>query len=128
PPPSSTRADTEALLALRRRHAEERLDEIVGYAEGERCRHVMIAEHFGQQLDPCGSACDFCLGTVEEAAPARPAGPTPEQVPDLGRALLETLAALPFPMGRTGLIKVSAGAADSVVKADRCPKHGILAG
>jgi ATP-dependent DNA helicase RecQ len=42
--------------------------------------------------------------------------------------LLETLQALPFPMGRTGLVKAAAGAADSVVKADRCPRYGILAG
>jgi ATP-dependent DNA helicase RecQ len=127
-PPATTRADTEALLTARRRHAEERLDEIVGYAEGARCRHVLIAAHFGQELEPCEETCDVCLGSVEEAAPARAVGPTPEQIPDLGRALLETLDALPFSMGRTGLVKAAGGAADSVVKADRCPRHGILAG
>jgi ATP-dependent DNA helicase RecQ len=128
PPPPSTRADTAALLAARHRYAEERLAEIVGYAEGSECRHVLIARHFGQRLDPCGDVCDVCLGTVEEAAPAKAAGPTPEQVPDLGRALLETVAALPFPMGRTGLVKTATGAADSVVKAERCPCYGMLAG
>jgi ATP-dependent DNA helicase RecQ len=128
PPPQRTRADTDALLAARRRHAEARIAEIVGYAEGEECRHVLIAAHFGQHLDPCGDVCDVCLGTVEEAAPAKAAGPTPEQVPDLGRALLETVAALPFPMGRTGLVKTATGAADSVVKADRCPCYGVLSG
>src|SRR5262249_5865847 len=118
----------EALLAERHRHAEERLAEIVAYAEGEECRHTRIAAHFGQRLDPCGDACDVCLGTVEEAAPVKAAGPTPEQVPDPGRALVGTRAALPFAMGRTGLVKAAAGAADSVVKADRCARYGVLEG
>jgi ATP-dependent DNA helicase RecQ len=128
PPPPGARTDLEGMLADRRRHAEARLERMVGYAEGGDCRHVAIARHFGQPLLPCGTACDHCLGVEEEAAPARPTAPTSDQVPDLGRVIMEAVLALPFAMGRTGLVKVLAGAVDSVVKADRCPLYGALTG
>jgi ATP-dependent DNA helicase RecQ len=128
PPPPSARADLEAMLAERRRHSEARLERMVAYAEGADCRHVAIARHFGQPLLACGTACDRCLGGEEQPAPARPTAPTSDQVPDLGRVILETVLALPFAMGRTGLVKVLAGAVDSTVKDDRCPLYGALTG
>jgi ATP-dependent DNA helicase RecQ len=128
PPPPSARADLEATLAERRRQADARLEQMVAYAEGRECRHVILSRHFGQPLLPCERACDRCLDTVDDVAPARPTAPTSDQVPDLGRVILETVRALPFPLGRTGLVKVLAGAVDSVVKADRCDRYGALAG
>ncbi|MBW3623481.1 MAG: ATP-dependent DNA helicase [Armatimonadetes bacterium] len=129
PPPPSARADLEALLDERRRHAEARLEEVVAYAEEPGCRHVALSRHFEQAIPPCGSSCDDCLGTREEIAPAvKPDPPTADAVPDLGRVILETTLALPFPVGRTGLAKVLSGAADSPVKRDRCEPYGLLAG
>jgi ATP-dependent DNA helicase RecQ len=127
PAPPGARAELERMLADRRREGEARRQQIVAYAEGGECRHVVVARHFGQPLLPCGTACDCCLGTEEEA-PARAAVPTSDRIPDLGRVILETVPALPFPMGRPGLVKVLAGAVDSVVKADRCDRYGALAG
>jgi ATP-dependent DNA helicase RecQ len=35
------------------------------------CRHAMILDYFGEQLDDCGDACDACTGrTIEEIAAA----------------------------------------------------------
>jgi RecQ family ATP-dependent DNA helicase len=128
-PPRPARADLEALLAERRRHAEARLEEMVAYVEGDGCRHAAIARHFDQELPPCDTACDRCLGVEEEVpAPARPTTPTSDQIPDLGRVILNTVLVLPFGLGRAGLVKVLAGAVDSVVKADRCPSYGALTG
>src|SRR5207245_8208351 len=110
------------------RHAALRLEEMAGYVEGSGCRHATIARHFGQALPACGGACDRCLGVEETAAPARPTAPTADQVPDLGSVILRTVLALPFGLGRTGLVKVLAGAVDSVVKADRCSLYGALKG
>jgi ATP-dependent DNA helicase RecQ len=42
--------------------------------------------------------------------------------------ILETVGMLPFRLGRTGLVKVLAGAVDSVVKADRCANYAVLKG
>jgi ATP-dependent DNA helicase RecQ len=129
-PPPTARADLEAMLEDRHRHAEVRLDEVVQYVEGEGCRHVILSRHFEQTIPPCGSACDDCLGVREESipAPARPVPPSTDAVPDLGRVILETVSALPFGMGRTGVAKVLSGAADSPVKKDRCERYGCLAG
>jgi ATP-dependent DNA helicase RecQ len=128
PPSSTARVDLQTILATRRRHAEKRLDEMVGYVEGARCRHAAIARHFDQELPPCGDACDRCLGLEPAQAPARPARPTAEEIPDLGTVILQTVLALPFPVGRTGLVKVLAGAVDSVIKKDRCDLYGSLEG
>jgi ATP-dependent DNA helicase RecQ len=36
--------------------------EMFRYAEAARCRHQMLARHFGDQLDPCRASCDICTG------------------------------------------------------------------
>jgi ATP-dependent DNA helicase RecQ len=128
PPPPTARADLETILTERQRHAEKRLDKMVAYVEGAGCRHVAIARHFDQQLAPCGDACDRCLGLEEKPAPSRPDRPTADDVPDLGSVILRAVTSLPFPMGRAGLVKVLAGAVDSVVKKERCELYGSLAG
>src|SRR5262249_11751870 len=122
------RAELDALLVLRREQSETRLQEMLDYCEASECRHVVIARHFGQELEPCGDACDSCLGTNRGAAKSRAVAPTADQVAAVGLVLLEALASLPFPLGRTGLAKVVSGAADSVVTQDRCPQFGALAG
>jgi ATP-dependent DNA helicase RecQ len=126
--PATARAELDALLALRREQSETRLQELLDYCETSQCRHAMIARHFGQSLEPCGDACDSCLGTKRGVAKGRAVAPTADQVADVGRVLLEALQSLPFPLGRTGLAKVVAGAADIAVAQDRCPQFGMLAG
>src|SRR5262249_14964398 len=128
PPPPGARADLERILAERSRHAEQRLAAMMAYAESATCRQAVVAAHFGQRQEPCGTACDLCRGVEAEAAPARAAAPTAEEVPDVGRVVLRTVLALPFRLGRPGLVKVLTGAVDSAVKEDRCPLYGILEG
>lgn len=133
PPPRTARADLESLLATRRQHAESRLEKMVAFAETGGCRHQAIACHFDQLLPPCGTACDRCLGleepeSAETAVASRPSPPTADQVPDLGIVILKTVLALPFGVGRTGLVKVLAGAVDGAIKQDRCAHYGALKG
>jgi ATP-dependent DNA helicase RecQ len=128
PPPPGARAELERILAERRRHAEQRLAAMMAYAESASCRQAVVAAHFGQRQEPCGTACDLCRGVEAEAAPARAAAPSAEEVPDVGRVVLRTVLALPFRLGRAGLVKVLTGAVDSAVKEDRCPLYGILEG
>ncbi len=53
-------AALEALLARYAAEAEDRVERIVRFAESRRCRHLQVAEHFGESLDgPC-EACDVC--------------------------------------------------------------------
>lgn len=126
--PPEARARLDALLEARRAHEDRRTADILGYAEGTTCRHVAIARHFDQQLEPCGSSCDRCRGTAVNRAAPRPQAPSAAQAPDVGRILLECVESLPYPLGRTGIAKVVTGAADSRIDADRCDHHGRLAG
>ncbi len=44
-----------------RRHAAlMESDAMLRYAAGSRCRHAVVAEWFGEVLDPCGEQCDVC--------------------------------------------------------------------
>lgn len=143
PAPATSRADLDRLLLARREHEDRRLNDMLVYAEGPQCRHVTLAQHFDQTLEPCGDACDRCLGTApytpsengkesgdgsKALAVAKISPPTREEVPDVGRVILVCQESLPYALGRTALAKVLTGAADSPLNADRCRNHGVLAG
>ncbi|HWQ09198.1 MAG TPA: HRDC domain-containing protein, partial [Holophaga sp.] len=57
------------------------------YAEASRCRHQMLAQHFGESLDPCRGSCDVCSGrdvlveAPRRAKQARLKGAAPFQAP-----------------------------------------------
>jgi ATP-dependent DNA helicase RecQ len=44
-----------------RQHVYNKLDNIVRFANGEECRHQVIAKYFGDNIDRCMDKCDNCL-------------------------------------------------------------------
>jgi ATP-dependent DNA helicase RecQ len=44
-----------------KRHAMEKLDAMLRFASSESCRHLQIAEYFGDTIEPCKDHCDNCL-------------------------------------------------------------------
>lgn len=49
-----------------RRVSRQSLQIMANYCQGVTCRHRILVQHFGQDLDSdCGSACDICLGKYE---------------------------------------------------------------
>jgi len=51
--------DQESELAdLQRQQSRE----MFRYAEASRCRHQLLARHFGDELAPCRASCDVCTG------------------------------------------------------------------
>jgi ATP-dependent DNA helicase RecQ len=38
--------------------------EMYRFAEATRCRHLLLAQYFGEQLPACGESCDVCRGKV----------------------------------------------------------------
>lgn len=122
------------LLERAKADAERRIKQVMAYVRGNRCRHVMLAAHLGEQLEPCRTSCDVCArpagratsGAAKPAteAPAARATITPQDVV----AVLEGVRTLPFPMGKTGLAKLLTGSVESRVRADRTPAFGLLAG
>ncbi|MEE8362881.1 MAG: RecQ family ATP-dependent DNA helicase, partial [Dehalococcoidia bacterium] len=56
------------VIARHRRYADDRLWQMVGYAETDECRKSVILRYFGEQpAGPCGD-CDRCLPSAPAAA------------------------------------------------------------
>ena len=50
----------------------KQIREMFRYAEAVRCRHQMLARHFGDESEPCRTSCDICTGRdVLAEAPKR---------------------------------------------------------
>jgi ATP-dependent DNA helicase RecQ len=114
--------------------ARARVDRTMTYAAGRRCRHVEIAAHLGERLNPCGDACDICTGQLASAAApgvSRVRQPKPKKRTQTTAADAETalkaLATAPFPVGKTGLTRLLEGSIQSRIQADRSPFFGALA-
>jgi superfamily II DNA helicase RecQ len=117
-------ANVDALLDRYARESAARVARIVEFAEVERCRHLQVAEHFGETLDrPCG-ACDVCSprsGTV--STPTRAAA-LPQ---DPARAIVDAVAGLAWPLGRRSLVAMLRGSVKAPPSARRSAAFGSLA-
>ena len=119
------------VLDRAREVAEQRIRQVVQYAAGDRCRHVMLARHLGEGLAPCRTACDNCT----RAAPELPAKGRERQGPASrstitaadALAILEAVRTLPFALGKTGLSRLVSGSHESRIRADRSRQFGALA-
>jgi ATP-dependent DNA helicase RecQ len=118
-------AAVDTLLGRYARAASARVERIVEFADVDRCRHLQVAEHFGETLDgPCG-ACDVCSPRAEGAGVAVPvAHPLPD---DPARAIVEAVAALAWPLGRRSLVAMLRGSVKAPPSARRSPAFGTLA-
>jgi ATP-dependent DNA helicase RecQ len=117
--------ELEMLLDRYEREAAVRVQRIVAFADVERCRHLQVAEHFGETLDgPCG-ACDVCAprSAVVSAKPAE-AVKLPD---DPARAIVEAVRGLTWPLGRRSLVATLRGSVKAPPSARRSPAYGSLA-
>ncbi len=137
PAPAGSRQRVAAMLAEYRAGQEGRLAEIMAYATTGKCRHGAISAYFGgRRIERCQS-CDNCLGTATAATrysgSSRPSR-TPKSIPQQDMSgpaatlVLRGVAQLPYPMGRSGLVKALQGAGSSSLKADRFALFGALSG
>jgi ATP-dependent DNA helicase RecQ len=58
---------------LNRLHATEkqRAEEMIAYLNTARCRHVHLARHLSERLEPCGDVCDVCTAPSSAVQPRR---------------------------------------------------------
>jgi superfamily II DNA helicase RecQ len=110
---------------------QQRVKRMMAYAEGRRCRHVMLAEHLGERIEPCGDVCDVCTGEIREftaktaqrpAAVRKRATTTPKDEV----IAMQALATAPFPVAKTGLTRLLEGSVQSRIQADRSRFFGAL--
>ena len=123
-PPDDAGERVELLLERARLAAELRADRIIAFAESASCRHVQVAEHFGEELHaPCG-ACDVC--SPRASAPRGPAS-VPLLPDDVAEAIVQAVAALQWPLGRRSLVAMLRGSLKAPPSARRAAAYGILA-
>lgn len=124
--PADTAQAIPRLLSDQDRAQQRQIDQIVEYAQAERCRHRMLADHLGEQIEDCGTSCDFCAppadrpATEAQQAVALPGNP--------GQVIVDCLLSFPFQPGKPSLVKALTGSAASNVKADRVKGFGLLLG
>ena len=125
PQPDDAAARLGALLARYERESLARAERLVRFAESGRCRHLQVAEHFGETLErPCGM-CDVCAPDGLAAAPPEVAAPLPD---DVAGAIVRAVTELRWPLGRTGLLAMLRGSVAAPPSARRSDAFGILAG
>jgi ATP-dependent DNA helicase RecQ len=125
-------ARLHGILSCSRREAKAGITQVIAYATDTRCRHAALADHLGEELEPCGNACDICLATVTPDFRGRPtvsgdASATPPRLTAAdAQAALNAVHTLPFGMGKPGLTKLLIGSVESRVRSDRSPAFGAL--
>ncbi|MFT4038117.1 MAG: RecQ family zinc-binding domain-containing protein, partial [Thermomicrobiales bacterium] len=125
---ANTGARLQRVINDSARRAQYRVDQMMTYADGKRCRHVELAAYLGEALPPCGDACDVCLGETRPAPAKRAARPTRRNIAtqkDMD-IVLRAMVNLPFPLGKTGLTRLLEGSVQSRIQADRSPYFGAL--
>jgi superfamily II DNA helicase RecQ len=130
-PPEDSRERVAAMLADHRAGQHGRIAEMMAYADSSHCRHGHIGAYFGgRSIDQC-QACDNCLGQ-ESGRPRfirRTQSMEARELPAEATALiLQAVAQLPHPLGRTGLARTLTGAATAPAWAQRSSLFGALAG
>jgi ATP-dependent DNA helicase RecQ len=111
------------LLAGLAREAAARVERIVSFADSDRCRHLQVAEHFGETIDtPCG-ACDVCAPLATQLPRSVAAAPLPD---DPAQSIVDAVRGLTWPLGRRSLVALLRGSVKAPPTARRSPAFGSL--
>jgi ATP-dependent DNA helicase RecQ len=125
-PPPDARQRLERLLAQSSALAQRRIDEVIGYATAETCRHGYISAHFGSPPRTRCDVCDNCTGIRPEIPPRLEiTTPLPDDA-DIEPLIIDCLVSLPKPVGRSGLARILAGSLRAPVTADKARHFGRL--
>jgi ATP-dependent DNA helicase RecQ len=128
PPPSNIADRMVQLLDQARRDSDRRIDLMMRYIQDRDgyCRHVMLAAHLGERLQPCGTACDVCTGKVKPGTTRAPRDTSSQPTLADAEVVLEAAGQLPFGMGKPSLSKLLIGSTESKVREDRSEHFGAL--
>jgi ATP-dependent DNA helicase RecQ len=125
PAPVGAGDAVEALLARYGEEALARCERLLAFTRTRRCRHLQVAEHFGESLEtPCGQ-CDVCA--PRRTRSRRSAAPVPPLPENPGRAIVEAVAGLSWPIGRKSLALTLRGSLKAPPAGRRSAAYGSFA-
>ncbi len=128
PRPADLRARLDRLLEQSQALGQRRIDDMVGYATAEGCRHGYISAHFGSPPRSKCTVCDNCTGIRPEIpTPGETHHPLPEDG-EIIPMILDSLISLPRPVGRSGLARILVGHLRAAFTPDKARHHGALKG
>ena len=119
---SGAGAVVDDLLERYTREARARVERIVSFAEGSRCRHAQVAEHFGESFAPPCGACDVCDPPRDRAVRSI-ATPLPD---DVAGSIVAAVARLKWPLGRRSLVAMLRGSVSAPPSARASGAFGLL--
>ncbi len=123
PPPDAAHR-VERLLHEYETQANDRTRAMIAFAETDRCRHLQVAEHFGEKVRvPCG-ACDLCAPDEDDATTENASvRPLPANI---AHAILDAVDSMVWPLGLSGLVSALRGSPDAPPSSLHSPAFGIL--
>ena len=130
PAPRESKRIIGEMLARYARTQDMRVELTFRYAETRRCRHGMIAGHFGEPPPEGCESCDNCSPREHKAEPvSRQAKPIETDLSDAEKKhrIIETVRMVPGKVGFTGLVRILKGSVASYIKHDTCANFGIFA-
>lgn len=124
PPPTDTAERISVLLERYEREAVTRAARIISFADAHRCRHLQVAEHFGETVaTPCGM-CDTCVPSKRASrSRSRDQHPLPENIPEV---ILDTVRGLYHPLGVYSLASTLWGSVKAPSTGQRDEHYGLL--
>ncbi len=106
--------------------AQRRIDDVIGYATAESCRHGYISAHFGSPPRNRCEVCDNCTGIRPELPERAPLSDLAPDDADIEPMIIDCLISLPKPVGRSGLARILGGSLRAPVTADKARHFGTL--
>lgn len=106
--------------------AQRRIDDVVGYATTEDCRHGYISAHFGSPPRSRCTVCDSCTGIRPDLPHGTEILAALPDDADIEPMIMDALMSLPRPVGRSGLARILTGSLRAPVTPDKARHHGRL--
>ncbi len=126
PRPDDLQQRLQRLIEQSQAVAQRRIDDIVGYATAESCRHGYISAHFGSPPRIHCEVCDSCTGIRPEMPERSDLLHVAPDDADIEPMIIDCLISLPKPVGRSGLARILTGSLRSPVTADKARHFGQL--
>ena len=124
--PDDIRERIERMLAQSAAVAQRRIDDVVGYATTEDCRHGYISAHFGSPPRTRCEVCDNCTGIRPDLPHGTEILAALPDDADVEPMIMDCLMSLPRPVGRGGLARILVGSLRAPVTPDKARHHGRL--